>query len=73
MLTDSELRHIIAVIKGKFSDNHGQGDFLCSGWPREVIDSESLNKVLSSLDGEWWHHSENGKLGAFTLSLVANM
>lgn len=36
MFTDSELRHIISVIKG---------------WPREVIDSESLNKVLSSLDG----------------------
>ena len=26
---------------------------LWPGWPREVIDSESLNKILSSLDGEW--------------------
>merc|ERR1719400_655511 len=36
MFTDPELRHIIAVIKG---------------WPRGVVDSESLNKVLTSLDG----------------------
>ena len=26
---------------------------LLPGWPREVIDSESLNKILSSLDGQW--------------------
>ena len=26
---------------------------LWPGWPREVIDSESLNKILSSLDGQW--------------------
>jgi len=53
MFTDSELRHIIAVIKG---------------WPREVIDSESLNKILSSLDGlaakrcETWDETERLQL-----------
>merc|ERR1719400_1122015 len=53
MFTDSEICHIIKVIKG---------------WPREVIDSESLNKILSSLDGlaakrcESWENTERLKL-----------
>jgi len=53
MFTDSEICHIIKVIKG---------------WPREVIDSESLNKILSSLDGlaakrcESWENTERLQL-----------
>lgn len=53
MFTESEICHIIKVIKG---------------WPREVIDSESLNKILSSLDGlaakrcESWENTERLQL-----------
>ena len=31
------------------------------GWPRGVIDSESLNKVLTSLDSEWHNLNANKK------------
>jgi hypothetical protein len=50
-LTDSEVQHLIRAIAGNLDQVHLNLNLNLSGWPGDSAGSESLNKVLTQLDG----------------------